>query len=101
MQKMEPSGQTVDYDHSQDIEYSSKYNDDVYEYKHVILPKTIANKLPHPLRLLSESEWRALGVSQSVGWIHYLLHPPEPHILLFRRPLSGGGGNPPITPLFI
>jgi cyclin-dependent kinase regulatory subunit CKS1 len=31
-------------------------------------------------------EWRALGVQQSRGWVHYELHRPEPHILLFRRP---------------
>ncbi|KPM09939.1 cyclin-dependent kinases regulatory subunit 1-like protein [Sarcoptes scabiei] len=34
---------------------------------------------------MSESEWRALGVKQSKGWIHYMIHEPEPHILLFRR----------------
>lgn len=31
-------------------------------------------------------EWRSLGVQQSRGWVHYELHKPEPHILLFRRP---------------
>lgn len=31
-------------------------------------------------------EWRSLGVQQSRGWVHYELHRPEPHILLFRRP---------------
>lgn len=31
-------------------------------------------------------EWRNLGVQQSRGWMHYELHKPEPHILLFRRP---------------
>merc|ERR1719353_2626442 len=39
-------------------------------------------------RLLTEDEWRCLGVTQSRGWVHYLLHKPEPHILLFRRPLG-------------
>lgn len=29
-------------------------------------------------------EWRALGVQQSRGWIHYAIHKPEPHIMLFR-----------------
>lgn len=24
---------------------------------------------------------------QSQGWVHYMIHEPEPHILLFRRPL--------------
>ena len=30
-------------------------------------------------------------VTQSRGWAHYEVHKPEPHILLFRRPL---GTNP-------
>lgn len=37
---------------------------------------------------MSETEWRNLGVQQSVGWVHYMLHAPEPHVLLFRRPLT-------------
>ncbi|EDL24850.1 mCG6352, partial [Mus musculus] len=35
----------------------------------------------------AESEWRKLGVQQSQGWVHYMIHEPEPHILLFPRPL--------------
>lgn len=72
----------------QDIEYSEKYKDDVYEYRHVILPRSIAKKLPSPMRLMTEDEWREIGVRQSQGWVHYSIHPPEPHILLFRRPLG-------------
>ncbi len=52
--------------------------------RHVILPKELAKYVPHN-RLLSEAEWRAIGVQQSPGWIHYMIHNPEPHILLFRR----------------
>ena len=37
-------------------------------------------------RLLTEEEWRAIGVQQSRGWVHYAIHNPEPHILLFKRP---------------
>ena len=37
---------------------------------------------------MSEAEWRNLGVQQSPGWIHYMTHEPEPHILLFRRPVT-------------
>lgn len=92
--------------------------------RHVILPKDLAKTLPKS-RLLSESEWRSIGVQQSRGWQHYALHryvrwneelattiqlsimmrsfafinliptvcnlasfSPEPHILLFRRPLG-------------
>jgi cyclin-dependent kinase regulatory subunit CKS1 len=89
---------------------------------HVILPKEVAKTMPKS-RLLSETEWRAMGVQQSRGWQHYAVHryvtlhhimskgplvwivislarsltlsssfcrahSPEPHILLFRRPLG-------------
>ena len=37
---------------------------------------------------MSESEWRALGVQQSQGWVHYMIHRPEPQVLLFRRPCT-------------
>ena len=98
------------------IEYSDKYMDDSNEYRHVMLPKELAKSLPKS-RLLTESEWRSIGVSfplysiysilstlfyfivsilsyfemkvqQSRGWQHYAIHRPEPHILLFRRPLG-------------
>jgi cyclin-dependent kinase regulatory subunit CKS1 len=71
------------------IVYSDKYNDEIYEYRHVILPQELAKKLPKN-RLLSEEEWRGLGVQQSRGWVHYAVHKPEPHILLFRRPVEIG-----------
>nr|XP_009678867.1 PREDICTED: FAD synthase [Struthio camelus australis] len=51
-----------------------------------MLPKDIAKLVPKT-HLMSESEWRNLGVQQSQGWVHYMIHEPEPHILLFRRPL--------------
>mmetsp|Transcript_29071 Transcript_29071/g.70909 ORF Transcript_29071/g.70909 Transcript_29071/m.70909 type:complete len:96 (-) Transcript_29071:557-844(-) len=70
-----------------DIEYSEKYCDSKYEYRHVILPKEMAKQMPKG-RLLTEREWRGLGVQQSRGWAHYEIHKPEPHILLFRRPLG-------------
>ena len=74
------------------IEYNEKYTDDSFEYRHVILPKETAKNLPKG-RLLSETEWRGIGVQQSRGWQHYAIHRPEPHILLFRRPL----GTDPVT----
>ncbi len=74
-----------------EIEYSDKYQDDYYEYRHVLLPKEVYKKMSRN-KLLSENvlplfiqEWRSLGVQQSRGWVHYELHKPEPHILLFRR----------------
>lgn len=42
-------------------------------YSHVILPKELAKTLPKS-RLLSESEWRGIGVQQSRGWQHYAIH---------------------------
>ena len=80
------------------------------QYRHVVLPPDIAQVLPKA-RLLSEvrastrsdsslsaasagsphwllpgrqTEWRAIGVQQSRGWVHYAIHRPEPHIMLFR-----------------
>ena len=70
---------------AEQILYSAKYSDDEYEYRHVILPRGIAHKLQRDY-LMSEAEWRAIGVQQSRGWVHYMWHRPEPHILLFRRP---------------
>ena len=74
------------------IYYSDKYNDEKFEYRHVMLPKEVARKVPKT-HLMSEIEWRNLGVQQSRGWIHYMAHEPEPHILLFRRPLPEGQDN--------
>ena len=69
---------------SDEISYSDKYTDSVYEYRHVSLPASMAGEVPKN-HLLTETEWRNLGVQQSVGWVHYMLHLPEPHILMFRR----------------
>lgn len=55
--------------------------------RHVVLPPEVAKLLPKG-RLLSEAEWRGMGVQQSRGWVHYAIHRPEPHIMLFRRPLN-------------
>lgn len=43
-------------------------------------------------------EWRNLGIQQSRGWVHYEVHKPEPHILLFRRPkgTDPNTGLPPV-----
>jgi len=66
--------------------------DDSFEYRHVILPKELAKSFSKT-RLLEEREWRGIGVQQSLGWVHYATHRPEPHILLFKRPL----GTDPIS----
>ncbi|XP_020524307.1 cyclin-dependent kinases regulatory subunit 2 isoform X1 [Amborella trichopoda] len=76
------------------IQYSEKYFDDTHEYRlHVVLPPDVAKLLPKN-RLLTENEWRAIGVQQSRGWVHYAIHRPEPHIMLFRRPLNYQQDNP-------
>ncbi|GKT22608.1 Cyclin-dependent kinase, regulatory subunit like protein [Aduncisulcus paluster] len=67
--------------------YSPKYKDDKYEYRHVILPSEVASRVPKG-KLLTEDQWRHLGVQQSRGWVHYTCHKPEPHILMFRRELA-------------
>ncbi|RWR74235.1 putative cyclin-dependent kinase, regulatory subunit [Cinnamomum micranthum f. kanehirae] len=70
-----------------EITYSEKYFDESFEYRHVTLPREMAKLLPKN-GLLSEEEWRAIGVQQSRGWVHYAIHRPEPHIMLFKRPLN-------------
>lgn len=69
-----------------EIEYSSKYQDHIYEYRHVIIPKSLKSKLTGSL--LKEDQWRDLGIQQSRGWIHYCIYAKEPHVLLFRRPIG-------------
>ncbi|KAJ2083097.1 transcription factor [Coemansia sp. RSA 988] len=85
-----------------DIIYSARYNDDEYEYRHVSLPDKLWKYLPNPPRLLTENEWRGLGVRQSHGWEHYMVHKPEPHVLLFKREkdyqLKYPLGAPPTAP---
>lgn len=50
-------------------------------HRHVILPKSIAKRVPKD-RLLSETEWRNIGVQQSRGWIHYMHHRPGENLRL-------------------
>ncbi|CAL1279704.1 unnamed protein product [Larinioides sclopetarius] len=78
------------------IGYSDKYKDNVYEYRHVILPGDIAELVPRN-HLMTETEWRNLGVQQSPLWVHYMVHNPEPHILLFRRKLTEEEKERPAT----
>ena len=39
-------------------------------------------------RLLTEEEWRSLGIQQSRGLKHYEIYRPKLFILLFTRPLG-------------
>ncbi|KAJ2736522.1 hypothetical protein IW152_000697 [Coemansia sp. BCRC 34962] len=68
-----------------DIYYSERYSDDEFEYRHVSMPDGLRRYLPAPPRIMEEIEWRSLGVQQSAGWEHYMVHVPEPHVLLFKR----------------
>ena len=43
--------------------------------RHVILPPDIAKLVPRT-HLMTESEWRNLGVQQSPGWVHFMVHAP-------------------------
>lgn len=54
-------------------------------FRHVILPADLARNVPKS-HLMTETEWRNVGVQQSPDWVHYMMHSPEPHVLLFRRP---------------
>ena len=75
------------------IQYSEKCADDNYEYRLVTLPRELSKTIPSG-RLLTESEWRGLGVQQSRGWVHYMIYKPNyPSILIFRRPI----GTDPVT----
>ena len=40
-----------------------------------MLPKEISKLVPKT-HLMSEAEWRGIGVQQSQGWIHYMMHEP-------------------------
>jgi cyclin-dependent kinases regulatory subunit 2 len=100
------------------IDYSDKYYDEQYEYRymsrrtlrfsHVTLPKELSKQIPSG-QLLSEKEWRSLGIQMSLGWEHYATHKyilssvtdlfrPEPNILLFRRPLGTNGQTGKVDP---
>jgi cyclin-dependent kinase regulatory subunit CKS1 len=68
------------------------------------IPKDYFDGARGTLKLLWEEEWRALGITQvrrpftasmrvltllqSLGWEHYEVHEPEPHILLFKYVFS-------------
>ncbi|KAJ2880065.1 hypothetical protein IWW38_006011, partial [Coemansia aciculifera] len=57
-----------------DIFYSDRYSDDEFEYRHVSMPEGLRRYLPTPPRIMKEVEWRSLGVQQSAGWEHYMVH---------------------------
>lgn len=44
-------------------------------FRHVVLPKEMVKLVPKN-HLMSEQEWRSIGVQQSQGWVHYMTHQP-------------------------
>ena len=48
-----------------------------------MLPKELSKLVPRD-HLMSETEWRSIGVQQSRGWIHYLIHEPGIHVMTYR-----------------
>lgn len=58
---------------------------DIYflNFRHVVLPKEMAKSIPKT-HLLTEDEWRSIGVQQSKGWVHYMIHEPGKFSFLFH-----------------
>ncbi|KAK9500104.1 hypothetical protein O3M35_001436 [Rhynocoris fuscipes] len=75
------------------IFYSDRYSDARFEYRHVILPHDLAKYVPKNHRM-TETEWRNLGIQQSTGWVHFMTHNPEPHVICFRmKKIEGNQQN--------
>ena len=49
-----------------------------------LLPARDLHRNPNLPPAVLQNEWRSIGVQQSRGWVHYAIHKPEPHIMLFR-----------------
>ncbi len=59
--------------HVEKPEYSEKYFDNEFEYRYVLLPQEMASRVKD-MRILSETECKKLGITQSRGWVHYGFH---------------------------
>jgi hypothetical protein len=67
--------------------------------RHVILPKEISKRLPEPLRLLSENEWRSLGMCTQCPTHAMALHD-RTHRLRSLLPICCGLiADPPVRPM--
>ena len=67
------------------LSYGVLYAENEYEYRLVTVNDVARHKLPNPMRLLSVSEWKELGVDLSHKWSNFEIHPRKPHVLQFRR----------------
>lgn len=75
------------------ITYSPRYTDDnnVYEYRWVKVPREVLIQFLSNHRrgaLLSEAEWRALGLRMSRGWEHIDFFGSDQLTWVFRRRLD-------------
>jgi len=75
----------------QETFYSDKYDDDVFEFRRVTVPRAMTMHFPRTGRTMTDPEWRRLGIVMSRGWEHYDIHSPEMNVLLFRRPRGTDG----------
>ncbi len=71
----------------QEIKYSDKYFALDYEYTSVILPKKYLSQVTGR-KTLNHEQMKSLGIEISQEWENYLVHEPEPHVVLLRRKLS-------------
>lgn len=69
------------------IRYSDKYTVGEFEYTSVILPKSYLPKV-QGRKILSYKQIKDLDVTISPEWENYVVHEPEPHVILLRRPFK-------------
>lgn len=50
-------------------------------FRHVVIPKEMVKYVPKT-HLMSEDEWRSIGIQQSKGWVHYMTHKPGTLLIL-------------------
>ena len=73
----------------EEMEYSDKYRDECYEYRHIILTKKQAKMIRDIPGLIPEEIWRGqFNIQVTKGWKNYCRYPGEPHIILLRRPIG-------------
>lgn len=68
------------------VRYSEMYSDDNYQYITITFTDNKYNLGSD--KLLTGQDFIELGLPNFAKWEHYMIFPPEPNILLLRRPLS-------------
>lgn len=69
-----------------EIKYTERFKTNDYEYTHVILPKSYLQRISN--QVMSENEWRSLGISLGTAWENFMIFKPERHVILFRRKIN-------------